>query len=566
MPEFDLLIRGGTVYDGSGADGRKADVGVKSGRVAAIGKLARDASREIDADERAVAPGFVDIHTHYDAQVLWDARVSFSPWHGVTTCVVGNCGFGIAPAKPEHRMMLKRTLEKVEGMSFDALTEGLGDWSFETFPEYLNLLDRREKAINVGVLCGHTPIRINIMGEAAIERAATEDEVMAMSALVDEAMSAGAVGFSTSRSPVHVGYKGLPVPSRFAEFSEARALAAALKGRGLVQITASSRPDFNEFAELARASGATVTWTAILTGMAGPDSHRQYLAKCLEMQRSGIPFVPQVACRPLQTEFQLLAPFSFERTDFFLKASAAMTVEGKIVAYRDPAFRTAFKHGMAHDSADGGETARLRPSFWQISIDDCAIYPELNGQSLAEEATRRGVHPVDLMLDLAIEENLETRFHMPLFNNDENGVRELLQSPGVMLGLSDGGAHVSQMYDTCYSTYLLGHWVRETGALTLPQAVRMLTSRPAEVFGLKDRGRLIEGAPADIVVFDPATVAPGEPERVHDLPAGADRLVTRPMGIDAVIVNGTVIRRDGRDVIRDGAPQPGKLLRRGSSQ
>lgn len=565
MAEFDLLIRGGTVHDGSGAEGVMADVGINAGRVTAIGTLGSDASQVIEADGRAVAPGFVDIHTHYDAQVLWDARVSFSPWHGVTTCVVGNCGFGIAPARPKNRELLMRTLEKVEGMSFDALKAGLGDWSFETFPEYLDLVERKQKAINIGVLCGHTPVRLEAMGEDAMARAATPAETARMRAIVDEAVTAGAVGFSTSQSPVHVGYKGLPVPSRFAEFAEVRELATALKGRGVMQMTVSSRPDFEEFAELTRASGTTVTWTAILTGMAGPDSHRRYLETAVEMQARGIPFVPQVACRPLQTEFQFLAPFSFERAAFMRPAAAAMTRADKIAVYRDANFRAAFKADMDRDSPTDNEARRIRPSFWRISIDDCETQPHLNGVPLAEEATRRGLHPVDLALDLAIETNLEARFHMPLFNDNEDGVRELLQSPAVLLGLSDAGAHVSQMYDTCYSTHLLGHWVREAEALTLPQAIRMLTSRPAEVFGLTGRGRLVVGAHADVTVFDPKTIACGEPERVRDLPAGADRLITRPSGIEAVIVNGTLIRRDGRDVIPDDAPQPGRLLRRGHS-
>ncbi len=565
MPALDLIIRGGTIYDGTGAEGVRADLGIRDGRIAAIGDLARDATTVFDAGGLAVAPGFVDIHTHYDAQVLWDERVSFSPWHGVTTCVVGNCGFGIAPARPRNRELLMRTLEKVEGMSFDALREGLGDWSFETFPEYLDLVDRKQKAINIAVLCGHTPIRLDVMGDDAMARAATADEVSRMAAMVDEAVTAGAVGFSTSQSPVHVGFKGLPVPSRFAEFSEVRGLAAALKGRGVMQMTVSSRPDFEQFAELTRASGTTVTWTALLTGLAGPDSHRRYLQTCIEMQRAGVPFVPQVACRPLQTEFQFSSPFSFERAAFMRPAAATLTRDDKIAVYRDPAFRAAFKADMDRDSPDDNEARRLRPSFHRISIDDCETRPHLNGVPLAEEAARLGVHPVDLALDLAIETNLEARFHMPLLNDDEEGVRELLQSPAVLLGLSDAGAHVSQMYDTCYATYLLGHWVRETGALTLPEAIRMLTSRPAEVFGLSGVGRLRIGGPADVAVFDPRTVTSGAPERVHDLPAGADRLVTHPSGIALVVVNGTIIRRDGRDTLPDGARQPGRLLRRGKS-
>ena len=562
--DYDIKITGGTGIDGTGAPGIPGDVGIADGRIVALGEAPGQATEVIEADGRVVCPGFVDIHTHYDAQFMWDPMLSFSPWHGVTTCVIGNCGFGIAPTRPENRDLIMRTLEKVEAMSYEALAEGLGAWPFETFPDYLNAIEERPKAINVGVLAGHTPIRLYVMGEASIERAATAEEIAAMRSLVGEAMEVGAVGFSTSQSPVHVGYMGLPVPSRWAEFDEILALSGALGDveKGIIQITVGRVPWYDEFVQLARETGRSVTWTAMLTGMEGPDGHHEQLRRSIEILESGVPVYPQVACRPLQTEFQFKSPFSFERMPFFRDVSAA-DADGKKVIYRDPVFRRRFRAAMAPDSEVGGEVGPLRRSFHGITIASCATRPELEERPLTEVAAEQNIDPVDLALDLALETDLEARFRMPLLNDDDDGVEMLLKCPHTVLGLSDAGAHTSQMYDTCYSTHLLGHWVRERGALSPEYAVWMLTGRPAEIFNISDRGRLAEGAPADVVVYDPQTVGASPPRRVHDLPAGADRLISDAFGIDAVIVNGVPIRRAGEDVVGPDGPLPGRLLRHG---
>ncbi|MHA1109385.1 MAG: amidohydrolase family protein, partial [Alphaproteobacteria bacterium] len=472
--------------------------------------------------------------------------------------------FGIAPTQPQHRDLVMRTLEKVEAMSYAALNEGLGAWPFESFPQYLDAVEARPKAINVGVLVGHTPIRLFVMGEESIERGATDDETASMRALVLEAIEAGAVGFSTSQSPVHVGYKGLPVPSRKADFAEIMALSTALHeaGSGVIQITVGRIPWFDEFAALARETGRNVTWTAILTGMEGPDGHIGHLRRSIEIQEQGLPVYPQVACRPLQSEFQFSSPFSFERMPFFLPVSAADR-DGKKKIYRDPEFRRRFREAMALDSDVGGEVAPLRASFQRIRITGCDTRPELEERLLLEAADELGVNPVDLALDLALETDLAARFRIPLLNDDEEAVEMLLKDTHGVLGLSDAGAHTAQMYDTCYSTYLLGHWVRDRGALSPEHAVWMLTGRPAEVFDITDRGRLAAGMPADVVVYDPDTVGAGPPERVHDLPAGADRLISQAFGIEAVIVNGVVIRQGGSDMVDGAGPLPGKLLRHG---
>jgi N-acyl-D-amino-acid deacylase len=558
--QYDLKIAGGTIIDGTGKPRFAGDIGISGGKLVAFGQAPGDAVDTIDAQGRVVAPGFVDIHTHYDAQILWDPMLTISPWHGVTTVVMGNCGFGIAPTRKADRDRITRTLEKVEGMSVAALEAGLGaEWGFETFPQYLDAIERKGTAINVAALIGHTPVRLFAMGEDATERGATAEEVARMRAIVREGLEAGALGFATSKAVTHVGYGGKPVPSRAAEFGEVREIAGALReaGKGVIQATIGPGLQFDEFAELARASGAHVSWTALLAGRRrqGVD-HRLQLARSLELARQNYAVFPQVTPRPLNFEFQLKEPFVFESMSLFRPISAA-DVAGKKRLYADADFRKAFRDKM--DRAPGEFVAGFRSTM----ISEYPPDPSLEERRLAEVAEERGVHPVDLMLDLGLATGLEARFRMAVANNNEEEVAELLLDPHMVMGLSDAGAHASQLCDACQATYLLGRWVREKQALPLEQAVRMLTARPAEVFGIADRGRLAESWPADIVVFDPATVGAGALRRVWDFPGGASRLVSDAAGIDAVIVNGTVLRQNGRDRVSPGGKLPGKLLRNG---
>jgi N-acyl-D-aspartate/D-glutamate deacylase len=562
--DFDLVVRGGTLVDGTGRPAVRGDLAIRDGRIVAIGRVTGAAARTLEADGLVVAPGFVDIHTHYDAQVMWDRMLTISPWHGVTTVVMGNCGFGVAPTRPEHRGLVMRTLEKVEGMSLAALEAGLGEaWPFETFPEYLDAVEQRGTAINVAVLLGHTPLRLYVMGEAATERAATADEVVRMRTLVREAVDAGAIGFATSKASTHVGYAGRPVPSRLAEFGEIEALARALgdAGRGILQATVGRDLFFKEFETLARSTGRPVTWTALLAGMMGPGSHRELLEKSRALTRQGLPVVPQVACRTLNFEFQFKEPFIFEGMSVFRPAAAA-DLAGKARVYADPEFRRAFKESFDRPRP-GAVFAGI--SWARTWISWCPSDPSLEERIVSEIAAERGVHPIDLALDLALATNLEARFRMAVFNHDEDEVAELLGEPTTVLGLSDAGAHASQLCDACFSTHLLGHWVREKGAIPLSEAIRMLTSRPAEVFGISDRGRLAVGLAADVTVFDPAKVGASALRRVYDLPAGADRLVADASGIEAVIVNGTIVRRAGRDAVTPDGTLPGALLRNGAA-
>ena len=553
--DADIVIKGGTIFDGTGRPGYAGDVAVVGDRIAALGALDGMAARTtIDAAGRAVAPGFIDIHTHYDAQILWDRSLSISPWHGVTTAILGNCGFGLAPALPEHRDLIVRTLEKVEGMSATALRTGLGqDWPFETFPEYMEAIARGGIAINVGVLVGHTPTRIRAMGAEAADRTATGDEVAAMRRIVEDALAAGAMGFATSITPLHVGYDGKPVPSRLAAFDEILTLAGALAdtGRGLTQIAVGGEVPFDAFVRIVEASGRPLTWTALLTRASQPGLHREHQRRSAELLAGGHAIVPQVSCRPLMTEFHFREPFTFERLDLFAQAGR-LDVAGKRALFADPVFRAATRAVMEAPDAPI-PVADLAGAWKKAVVSHCPAEPALEGRLVAEIAASAGTHALDYALDLSLETDFGTRFRVPAANADEDGVAELLADPNMVLGLSDAGAHASQLCDACFATDLLGRWVREKGALSLERAVQMLTERPAEVMGIADRGRLARGLAADIVVFDPETVGAGPLERVHDLPAGEDRLIAPAFGIDAVIVNGAVLEA--------AAPLSGRVLR-----
>jgi N-acyl-D-aspartate/D-glutamate deacylase len=548
------VLRGATVVDGTGAPGSSGDVAVEGDRIFAVGDpesvqsavaAAGEEVEVVDLDGLTLAPGFIDIHTHYDAQVLWDPDLTPSCWHGVTTVVMGNCGFGIAPTRPEHRSTIARTLENVEGMSVDALEAGI-TWTFETFPEYLDALDTIPKRLNVGAMVGHTPVRLYVLGDDATERSATPGEIAEMRAIVAEAVDAGAIGFATSKSPTHAGEGGRPVPSRLAEPEEIREIAGALgeAGRGVVQVTPGPGFFIRELAALAEGVGRPVSWTALLTGTA-----RTPATEILERQATlGGEVWPQIACRPLVMQVNLADPFPFAMIPAF-KEILALPRDGRAELYSDPAWRE-----RARPDIDAGYRIR-----WdKTTVQETDRHRELrNGPTLVEIAALQGVEPFDVLVDLSLEEGLQTRFRVVLANDDEDEVGRLLQDGRAVLGLSDAGAHASQLCDACFSTHLLEHWVREREVLSLEQAVWRLTSQPAEVFRVKGRGRIAPGLAADLVAFDPATVGVEELERVYDLPAGADRLIARSRGVEAVWVNGGAIRRDGKDLDL----RPGVLVR-----
>ena len=422
---YDLKITGGTIVDGTGKAGFVGDLGIKNGKVVAMGKADGDATTTIDAKGRVVSPGFVDVHTHYDAQILWDRMLTISPWHGVTTTVIGNCGFGVAPTREIHRKMIMQTLEKVEGMSLEALEAGLGtDWPFETFPQYLDALEKRGSAINVAALFGHTPLRLAVMGEESTERAATADEVGAMKKLVQEAMEAGAIGFGTSVSVSHNGYAGKPVPSRQATPEEMDALVSVMgeMKRGLMQITIGRDFSTRHMAEVSRKYNIPVTWTALLSHLYGPGGHRKQLDLAAEQRKSGAMVIPQVSCRPLNFEVTFAEPFIFDVMPFMneLAKADAKDPGARRRAYADPAWREKLR----------SEVTPLFQKWWdRVVIAWAPSARELEEMPLSVAAARLGKDPVDLALDLALDNDLLARFRLAVMNFDEKDVAELITDP-----------------------------------------------------------------------------------------------------------------------------------------
>jgi N-acyl-D-amino-acid deacylase len=550
----DLVIRGGTVIDGTGAPGRRADVAVDGDRVAEIGE-GLWGQRELDAAGQVVTPGFIDIHTHYDAQVFWDPALTPSSWHGVTTVVAGNCGFSIAPCRPEHRSLIGRTLQHVEDMSLSTLEAGI-PWDFETFPEYLDAVERRGVGLNYTAYVGHTAVRLFVMGDDGYEREEpTDDELARMADVVRESVAGGAAGFATSSAPTHSGDMGRPVPSRLAGLAELEALLMPLHdlGRGVAELTPGERIRHADVYDLQERVQRPFTWTALLTVKGSPFAPK--MAELNAKRRAaGADVWPQVTCRPLTFQMTLAEPFTFNLVPSF-KALMDRPEEERLAAYRDPAWRRAAQEELASGRV-------FRPRWETVTIAESRDHPELEGTSIAALAEERGVDPLDAILELAVAEDLTTRVRSILANDDEDMIGTLLREEGMLIGLSDAGAHVSQLCDACLPTDLLGNWVRERATLSLEAAVHKLTGEPASVFGFHDRGVLEPGRAADVTVFDPDTVAPGGLRRIRDFPADGERLVAdAPVGVTHVVVNGTPIRVDGAPEAAGVDARPGRVLR-----
>jgi len=551
----DVIIRGGTVVDGTGRTGFVADVAVTDGVISGVGE-GLTGRRELDAAGQLVTPGFVDIHTHYDAQVFWDPALSPSCWHGVTSVVAGNCGFSIAPVRPEHRELLVRTLQHVEDMSPDTLFAGVPWDEFETFPQYLDAIERRGTLINYACYVGHTAVRIFVMGEDGYERAATDDEIRAMQKVIGEAMDAGAAGFATSSSPTHSGDQGRPVPSRVADLAELRSLLEALGAsrKGVAALLPGEKVTHADVYDLQRAAGRPLTWTALLT-VKGYPWHEKIMEANTKARAEGVEVWPQVSCRPLTFQMNLREPFTLNMRSSFQELMDRPD-DTRIAAYRDPAWRA-----RAWEELQGRRGA-LPVNFDALTVAESSAHPELVGRKVTAIAEERGVTPLDVMLDVSIDENLETRFTSVLANNDPDAIAWLLPQDTVLLGLADSGAHVTQLCDACFATDLLGNWVRDKDVMPVEHAIHKLTGEPAAVFGLHDRGTIEVGKAADVVVVDFEKVGPGPLRRVRDFPADGERLVAdRPEGVSHVVVNGTVIRENGTPVDGALAERPGKLLR-----
>jgi len=531
------VIKGGTVVDGSGGPAYRADVAIEGDRIVDVAKgLAGDV--EIDAGDCIVAPGFIDIHTHFDAQVFWDPALTPSCFHGVTTVVAGNCGFSIAPVRQEHHELVARTLENVEDMSFAALMSGV-PWDFSSFADYLGAVRRRRPLLNFSCYVGHSAVRMAVLGDDAYERTATAEEVAVMRQVVRQAMEAGAAGFSSSYVPVHLGAEGKPVPSRFAESSEFEALAAVLTDldRGVVQISGSAFPE--GMYDFQRRNGRPLT-TPML---AGPTTQAA-LARHRAERTTGSNLWPQVTPRPLVMGLSATQPYllnSITPVGALLGSSPA----DRVRAYSDPSWRQSVR--------DSVKDTQLIVNWDKCWIAESATHKELVGRPLSDVAVERGCLPIDVLLDAAVDDGLDTTFQVVVANDDPDSVAELLTSEGVTLGLSDAGAHVSQLCDAPQGTDLLANWVRDRGIVEMEQAIRMLSGLQADLFGFRDRGYLRPGGFADITIFDPATIAPGPIRRVQDLPGGGSRLTAdQPEGVAHVLVNGVPVVESGAIVCEAG--------------
>jgi N-acyl-D-aspartate/D-glutamate deacylase len=545
---YDLLVRNGVVMDGTGAPGRPADVAVSNGKIVEVGKADGRAKRIIDASDCIVAPGFIDPHTHYDAQICWDGAVTPSSWHGVTSVVMGNCGVGLAPCKPATREVAMRDLVNVESIPFEVLTKGI-TWDWETFPQYMDAAARRHPSVNLGFLAPLTPFRHYVMGEASMERAATAEETARIKALLAEAMDAGAFGISSTMLNQHLGYGGRPLACRNASREELKAYANVLKekSKGAIEVALTRQiavleEDQCEILDLLLdESGRPVTFIALFDRDDIPEAVRDTLRRAAPMIAKGAR--PQTSPLPLTREIDMHSPFSFAAFPSWQRVFADKSPEAQKSVYRDKAFRDQFREELRNPLAFG--------NWERITLHEVRS-PELKrfeGMTVAEIGRAQGKDGVDTLLDLTLADDLNLEFTMTSFNTRVDRMAELLNNPAILIGLGDGGAHVDMLCDSGYPTYLLGTWARDRGVLSLPEAVRRLTSDPADMFGIRDRGRLKPGLAADIAIFDPATVgSSNRGERRYDLPGGGKRMVMPSRGVRYTIVNGVPTWADGQQV------------------
>ncbi|MBS0336856.1 MAG: amidohydrolase family protein [Proteobacteria bacterium] len=553
----DLLIRNATLYDGLGSPGVQGDLAVRDGCIAALGKVEGTAKEVIDAAGLALMPGIIDNHTHYDAQLTWDPYATPSPALGVTTAIIGNCGFTIAPCKPQDRELVMQNLTQVEGMGIETLRAGIR-WEFESFPQYMDMLERQGAALNVAAFVGHSSIRTFVMGEDAPRRAATADEVAQMRDIVVEAMRAGAIGFATSTSPAHNGHGGLPMPSRLADESELRTLVTSLKdsGRGVFMLTkgGQSKPDFLE--SLAAESGRPVIVAALLHNPTNPNVVFDELDAISGANGRGRVMMGAISCCPLSFDFTLESPYPIESLAAWQPAFA-LRGEARKAKLAEPAFRQSIRDELARPA----QVRNFNGEWHKVQVVE-TVRPEharYEQRTLADLAREAGKDPLDFFFDLALAEDLKTVFVALTMNSDEEAVTRLIRHPYSLVSLSDAGAHLTFFNDAGFGLHLLGHWVRAKGVLTLPQAVYRLTGQPAQLFGIRDRGQLRAGLAADLMLFDPECVDRGPKRRVRDLPAGGARLATPAIGVHGVWVNGQRIA--DRNGLLDMARLPGKLLR-----
>ncbi|MGE5061945.1 MAG: N-acyl-D-amino-acid deacylase family protein [Betaproteobacteria bacterium] len=555
---YDLLVRGGRIYDGSGMPSYYGDVGISGGKIVEIGRLHGGAKRTLNVDGLAVAPGFIDPHTHLDAQLFWDPLGTSSCFHGVTSVVVGNCGLSLAPTKPEDRDAVIKSFVRVEAISRRVLEEGI-QWKWESTSEYLDALGAR-LGINAAALVGHIAVRHRVMGEDAVERPATAEEIAKMKELVRQGMKAGAVGFSTNQNPRHIREDKKPVASRLASDEELGSLLDVLAemNSGVVQLSgggADARGRIAYAAQMARRTGRPVLWQSINHSWSRPNHWQEMLANTQRVFREdGLPIYAMTQAKPFQNRYTLLDAQCFDEFPTW-KSAMFSPVEARKQMFADSAIRKKLRAEAIED-----QSPSVFPRRWDVIFVDHVKLPKnkiFEHKSVQEIASAADKDGLDWFLDISLEEDLQTRFVHTNTQGDPQAVCEILKHPAVMIGQSDAGAHMGYDARFGYSTAFLGCWVRDHGIMSLEEAVNKLTFRVASVFGLSDRGLLRPGFAADIVMFDPATVNTLEPEYVQDLPAKETRMIQKAAGVPHTIVNGEV-------VIQDGAPTgalPGKVLR-----
>ena len=546
---YDVVIKGGRIYDGSGMPSYLGDVAVKDGRIVETGRIGGEAKRVVQADGLAVAPGFIDFHTHLDAQLLWDPLATSSCFHGVTTVIPGNCALALAPCKEQDQDTILKSFERVEAISLPALRAGV-QWGWTTFPQYLDKL-RGNLGVNVAALMGHCALRQFVMGNAAMERAATAAEIQQMKEILKAGVRAGAMGFSTNQNPVHMFADGTPIQSRFATDEEIIELACALGeiNQGAVQISRGSlgvsvpmRETVQLFDEISSRSGRPVIWQSIAHRWDRPDEWRQLLDLAQESLERGVQSYPLCNARLFNNRLTMKNAQVFDDLPTW-KTILFLPLEARIAAIKDPETRKK----MRYEAVEEKKSSRFSRRWDLVYLIKAATSANrhLEKKSVAEIAKIRGQDVIDAFLDLSLEEGLDTEFQTSSTNGDEEAVAEIIRSPFTLVGQSDAGAHLIYDAGFGYATRLLGYWIREKNVMSLEEGVRKLTFMVASIFGLHDRGLIRRGMAADLVLFDPATVRECEPEMVQDLPANEKRFIQKAVGIEMTLVNGEVLVEKG---------------------
>src|SRR5438105_1409933 len=542
---LDVLIKNGTVVDGTGTRARRADVGIADGNIVEVGALSGHARRRIDAEGLVVAPGFIDPHTHYDAQICWDGATTPSSWHGVTSVVMGNCGVGIAPCRPGAREIAMRDLVNVEAIPFEVLNAGI-TWDWETFPQYMEAAARRKPALNLAFLAPLTPLRHFVMGEASLDRAANGSEISEIKTLLGQAVDAGAFGFSSTLLNQHLGYQGRPLACRNASREEMKAYCNALRerGKGAIEIAMTKQvgvmdePELELLDFMLAESARPITFIAMFDRDDISEAVRTSLRKSAPLIARGAR--PQTSPLPLTREINMRNPFSFAAFPSWQRVFEDKSKAAQAAVYRDANFRNQFREDLKRP-ASFGNWARI--TVHEVKNPALKRY---EGQTVAEIAAAEGKDGVDALLDITLADDLQNEFTMQSFNTRVDRMTEILQNKDMLLGLGDGGAHLDMLRDSGYPTFVLGTWVRERKALTLEEAVRRMTSDPADFFGIRDRGRLKPGLAADVTIFSEKEIGSGgRPERLYDLPGGAKRMVMLSRGVEMTLVNGGVTWEKG---------------------